>query len=156
MTGVGAAAAARRDAARWLAAVGPGIACGRDNLAAALGLDVRLADDADAVEDVTNGPVSSEQPFFLQPVAAGPTNVGDDGPRVVVLAWCARTVFVLPLAADVPPRRPTTSTESDNSANRLRMTLLCMRASQHWARPAGPGFMMRTRTYPLGPPFGKR
>ena len=96
----------------------------------------RLADDVDAVEDVTNGPVSSEQPF-LQPVAAGPTNVGDDGPKVVVLAACARTVLVLPLAAGAPPRTPTSSTESDNSTNHLRMMLLRMRASQHWARRPG-------------------
>jgi hypothetical protein len=88
--GVGGAVAAlaRRDATRWLAAVGPGIARGRDNLDAAFDLaldaafDLALAllGDDDAVEDVTSGPVSSEQPFCLQPVAAGPTNVGEDGP----------------------------------------------------------------------------
>jgi hypothetical protein len=41
--------------------------------------------DAGAVEEVMNGPVSSEQPL-AHPVAAGPTNVGDDGPYVVALA----------------------------------------------------------------------
>ena len=82
MIGVGAAsavAAARTDPAPRLAAVGPGIACGPDNPAAAFGLAVALA-DADVVEVAMNGPVSSEQPF-LQPVAAGPTNVGEDGPK---------------------------------------------------------------------------
>src|SRR5580704_17251083 len=77
MIGAGAASAvdpARGDAALRLAAVGPGIACGPDNPVAAFGPDVALV-DTDAVELVVNGPLSSEQPF-LQPVAAGPTNVG--------------------------------------------------------------------------------
>src|SRR5450755_4361296 len=79
--GVGAAAAAgpRGDAALRLADVGTGIARGPDNPAAALGLAVVLAGDDDAVEDVMNGPVRSEQPL-AHPVATGPTNVGDDGP----------------------------------------------------------------------------
>jgi hypothetical protein len=120
------AAAARGDAALRLAAVGPGIACKPDNSATALGLAVALADDA--VEDVVNGPLSSEQPF-LQPVAAVPTNVGFDGPIMVVLRALARTLFALALATGAPPRTPTSTTERDNSTNRLRTMLLRMRAS---------------------------
>jgi hypothetical protein len=81
MIGVGAAGAA------WAApkpandderppVVGAGIACGRDNAVAAFRLAAaRLDDEADAVEAEVNGPVSSEQPL-VQPVAAGPSNVG--------------------------------------------------------------------------------
>src|SRR5450755_3437879 len=130
MIGVGAAstvAAARGDAALRLAAVGPGIACGPDNPDAALGLAVALVDD-DAVELVVKGPLSSEQPF-LQPVAAGPTNVGEDGPKLVVLAACAWTVLALPVATGAPPRTPTSTTESDSSTKRLRTMLLRIRAS---------------------------
>jgi hypothetical protein len=71
MIGVGAASALKDSAARP-AAVGPGIACGPDDPASAFGV-------ADVVEVVMNGPVSSEQPV-AQPVATGPTNVGENGP----------------------------------------------------------------------------
>ena len=110
MMGVGAAAAmaARRADRSWLAGVSNGIACGPDIAAAALGPAVGAADDGDAVEDVMNGPVSSEQPF-LQPVAAGPTNVGADGPMVVLASALARALLALPMATGALPSRPTSS-----------------------------------------------
>jgi hypothetical protein len=79
--GIGAAAAlaACGDAALSLAGVGAGIANAPDNSAPGLRVAGALLVDEDAVEFVTNGPVSSEQPL-AQPVAAGPTNVGEDGP----------------------------------------------------------------------------
>src|SRR5581483_4954031 len=74
ITGTGAAFAFT-DPAAWLAAVGVGIACGPRDPAPAIGPFV----GGDAVEDVLNGPLRSEQPL-AQPVAAGPMNVGEDGP----------------------------------------------------------------------------
>jgi len=128
--GVGAAsfgAAVRGDEVLRLAVVGPGIACGPDNPAGALGLAVALADD-DVVEVVVNGPLSSEQPF-LQPVATGPTNVGLSGPMVVPFAPAARTFEARALAAGAPPRTPTITTERDNSTTGLRTMLFRIRAS---------------------------
>src|SRR5690349_15523080 len=101
MIGVGAAARDRRRAARppRLAGVSNGIACGPDSMDA-LGLTGAFVDaDPGAVEGVTNGPVRSEQPL-AQPVAAGPTNVGADGPMVVALAACA--LSLAPAVADDP------------------------------------------------------
>lgn len=43
------------------------------------GLAATPLDDEDVVEAVVDGPLSSEQPL-AQPVAAGPTKVGEDGP----------------------------------------------------------------------------
>ncbi len=74
ITGVGAAAALG-DAAARIRGFGASIACGPDNS----GFALAAAWLEDAVEPVVNGPVSSEQPR-LQPVAAGPTNVGENGP----------------------------------------------------------------------------
>jgi hypothetical protein len=87
MIGVGAAAAtlARRDARSWLAGVRTGIAWGPANMAALGFTGALVAADGEAVEGVTNGPVSSVQPL-AHPVAAGPTKVGADGPMVVPLA----------------------------------------------------------------------
>jgi hypothetical protein len=77
---------------------------------AALGLTGAFVDaDGDAVEGVMNGPVSSEQPL-AHPVAAGPTNVGEAGPIVVVLAACARSFLALALANGALPRRATKRT----------------------------------------------
>ena len=70
--------------------------------------------------------MSSEQPL-AQPVAAGPTNVGEDGPKLVVLSALARTLLALPVATGAPPRTPTSTTEKDDSTIRLRMMLLRMR-----------------------------
>ena len=74
-----AAAAARTDAGAWLRSVGAGIACGRGKAAPTFRAAAAWLDDKDAVEAALNGPVSSEQPL-VQPVAAGPTNVGENGP----------------------------------------------------------------------------
>ena len=78
ITGAGSMAA-RRDAGATLRSVGARIACGPDSPAAAFGLAATPLDDEDVVEAVVDGPLSSEQPL-AQPVAAGPTNVGEDGP----------------------------------------------------------------------------
>ena len=59
MIGVGATAA-RGDPAASIAGVRAGIACAPEDAAAALGLAV----GDDAVEDVTNGPLKSEQPLL--------------------------------------------------------------------------------------------
>src|SRR5579884_2507019 len=111
MIGVGAAAAAaaRFEARSCLAGISIGIAWGAAN-APALARAVAFTDaDEDAVEPVTNGPLSSVQPL-AQPVAAGPTNVGASGPIVLVSAARAFAFLALALAADVPPRRPARST----------------------------------------------
>jgi hypothetical protein len=102
MIGVGAAAAvlarSREAFPPRLLGVSSGIACGPDRMEA-LGATGALVDAAeDAVEGVTNGPVSSEQPL-AQPVAAGPTNVGAAGPMLLALAAWARSL-ALAVAAD--------------------------------------------------------
>ena len=89
--GVGAAAAVaalRHPAAAGprLAGVGAGIANGPDIADSVLGAALIVA--AEVVEVVTNGPVNNEQPF-LQPVATGPTNVGEAGAYVVLVAAVA-------------------------------------------------------------------
>jgi hypothetical protein len=43
-------------------------------------LAAAFVEDEDVVEVVMNGPVSNEQPLLAQPVAAGPTKVGANGP----------------------------------------------------------------------------
>jgi hypothetical protein len=128
MIGFGAAtgAAPRWDAVLWPATVAPGIACAPGFLAVAFGLAFVVADD-DATDGVTNGPVNSEQPFALQPVAAGPTNVGFSGPYVIVGFALTRGFFAFPVATEAPPRTPMSSTDRDNSSNRLRKTLVRIR-----------------------------
>jgi hypothetical protein len=73
ITGVGATAGAAGGA--LARAVGSGSACGPAN--ALFGAFVGLA-VVGAVDDVTTGPLRSEQPL-AHPVATGPTNVGADG-----------------------------------------------------------------------------
>src|SRR5581483_1271948 len=97
-----------------------GIACGPDRIEA-LGFTGALVDaDPGAVEGVTNGPVSSEQPL-AQPVAAGPTNVGAAGPMLFALAACARSLAPA-VAAD--PRASSITTAIAGITNRSVMRRL--------------------------------
>jgi hypothetical protein len=86
-------------------------------------------DAADPVDGVLNGPLSSEQPDG-QPVAAEPTNVGENCPRLDVVTALARAPAAVAVAAPaVPPKALSSATGSDSndsSATRLRMMLLCM------------------------------
>jgi hypothetical protein len=72
ITGAGVAGALG-DPAAPLLAVGAGIGCGPEVPNPAFGLAAVWLDDA------VYGPLSSEQPL-AQPVAAEPTNVGENGP----------------------------------------------------------------------------
>jgi hypothetical protein len=105
-------AAAFSDACRWLAVVGAGKASGADSAAPGSRLAAALPDaNEDVVDVVTNGPLSRLQPL-AQPVAAGPTNVGEDTPRLD-LVTPARAV----VAADAPLEAASSTAASDSINN---------------------------------------
>jgi hypothetical protein len=87
-------------------------------------VDLLLADAEDAVDGVVDGPLSSEQPL-AQPVAAGPANVGENCPKLVVVTVLAPAPVSLPVAAAAPQKTPSRTTASDsNNAIRVRLTLM--------------------------------
>jgi len=51
------------------------------------------------VDGEKNGPVSKEQPFAVQPVAAGPTKVGENSPKVEDVTVGALAGFLAGAAA---------------------------------------------------------
>jgi len=110
-SGVALAAAARLAAALLV----PGVA--------ALAAD----DDALAVEEVRTGPLSSWQPGDEHPVAAEPTKVGAELPRLeVVTALAALAVVVLAAAVADPVTtapNPSGSASNDSAARVLRTML---------------------------------
>ena len=70
------------------------------------------------------GPLRSEQPD-AQPVAAVPTNVGENCPRLDVVTALAFALLAVATAA--PPKAVSSATRSDSddrSATRLRMMVL--------------------------------
>ena len=81
---------------------------------------------AAALADALTGPLRSEQPG-AQPVAAVPTNVGENCPRLDVVTALAFALLALTVATAAPPKAVSSATRSDSndrSATRLRMMIL--------------------------------
>jgi hypothetical protein len=96
-----------------------------------------LDDPEDAVDDVLNGPVSREQPD-VQPVAAGPANVGENCPKLDVVTALAGAPVALPVAAATTKKAPSSITGSDSSVTRIPLRLLRMRLSLPRSSPRSP------------------
>lgn len=102
-------------------AFGAGRTCGLRDAVPLRALAVACLFDADdAVDPVVIGPLSSEQPP-AQPVAAGPTNVGENCPRLDVVTALGWAATALPGPAAAPPST-TGSDSNDSNATRLRRT----------------------------------
>jgi hypothetical protein len=149
-----ALSAALPAAARWRWKLGGRRARGRGTLAPARRLAaVWLGDAEDAVDDVVDGPLSKEQPP-VQPVAAGPANVGVNCPRLDVLTEPAWAPVALPVpATQKAPSSTTGSDSNDSMTNRLRMILVRIAQSPpHEQTPAKPRrrsqICLFTSTYP--------
>jgi hypothetical protein len=121
------AATANREAELLRRRSGAGRARGVDDALAARALAAARLKDAElAVDDVVNGPLSSEQPDE-QPVAAGPTNVGENCPKLDVLTALAGAPVALPLATARTQKAPSNTTGTNSNESRFDMARLCMR-----------------------------
>jgi hypothetical protein len=84
-----------------------------------------LLEETEAVEGEWKGPVSSEQPGEVQPVAAGPTNVGEDFPKLDDVTPLASALDALTTeTAAAPPKTTTSATVSDDSERETLLGLI--------------------------------
>jgi len=77
----------------------------------------------DAVEGEKKGPVSKEQPGLLQPVAAGPTNVGEKVPNDDEVTALDAPEVATPVATEVPVTSNTEPMPQVNTATSLTQCL---------------------------------